>query len=157
MLIRMAEENDYMQLAVMKWMHCQEDDEDYGEKNLEGVDKQCFIDSFVDFLKTQKFYTIFVIEENETILSSMFVSIIPKVPKPNEKSQSIAYLTNVYTLKEYRNKRIGTKLLQYIKDYLKECDCELAIVWPSHNSVEWYKRNGFCSENEILECLFTAG
>lgn len=151
-MIRLAEEKDYLQMATMKWLHGQEDDEDYGERNLEGVDKQEFIDSFVDFMKAQKCYTVFVMEENEIIISSMFVSIIPKVPKPNGKSKSIAYLTNVYTLKEYRNKGIGTKLLQFIKNFLKECACELVIVWPSDNSVEWYKRNGFCSENEVFEC-----
>lgn len=153
-MIRLAEEKDYLQLAAMKWLHCQEDDEDYGERNLECVDKQWFINNFVDFMKTQKNYTVFIAEENEIIISSMFVSIIPKVPKPNNKSKSIAYLTNVFTLKEYRNKGIGTKLLQYIKNYLKECACELVIVWPSDNSVEWYKRNGFCSENEVFECPF---
>ncbi|MBD5093804.1 MAG: GNAT family N-acetyltransferase [Subdoligranulum sp.] len=151
-MIRLAEEKDYLQLATMKWQHSQEDDEDYGEGNLEGVVKQEFINSFVDFMKIQKSYTVFVVEENEVVISSMFVSIIPKVPKPNGKSKSIAYLTNVYTLKEYRNSGIGTKLLQYIKNYLKECACELVIVWPSANSAEWYKKNGFCSENEVFEC-----
>ncbi len=32
--------------------------------------------------------------------------------------------------------------------------CELIFVWPSQNSVDWYARNGFESDNEILEYNF---
>lgn len=42
--------------------------------------------------------------------------------------------------------------LGYIKDYLKKIKCELMFVWPSDNSINWYKRNGFNEENEIFEC-----
>lgn len=151
-MIRLAEENDYLQLANMKWEHCQEDDDVYGERNLEGVDKNTFICEFINFLKADKSYIVFVYEKNEEIVSSMFVHIIPKVPKPNRRTKSIAYLTNVHTLKAYRNNKIGTELLQFIINYLKEQCCELVIVYPSHNSVEWYKRNGFSCENDAYEC-----
>ena len=43
MKIRFAEEKDYNELALMKWVHCGEDDLDYGEHNLNGVDKEKFI------------------------------------------------------------------------------------------------------------------
>ena len=46
MNIRLAEEKDYNELALMKWEHCGEDDVDYGEHNLDGVDKEEFINEF---------------------------------------------------------------------------------------------------------------
>ena len=46
MEIRMAEERDYFQLAEMKWLHCEEDDIDYHEKNLVGVEKDLFFAEF---------------------------------------------------------------------------------------------------------------
>lgn len=156
-MIRAAKENDYLQLANMKWEHCKEDDEVYGERNLEGVDKEAFIDEFICFLKKDKTYQIFVLEENEKIISAMFVSMIPKVPKPNGNAEYIAYLTNVHTLKDYRNQGKGTELLKEIKQYLEQKKCELIIVWPSDNSMEWYQRNGFYSENEVFECDLIAG
>ena len=70
-------------------------------------------------------------EKNEQIIAAMFVTMIRKVPKPNKKESYIAYLTNVYTLKEYRNQGVGTKMLSYIKNYLKQNRCENIIVWPS--------------------------
>lgn len=153
MEIRRAAERDYMQLAQMKWLHCQEDDIDYNEQNLVGVDKERFIQEFIDFLKEQKEYKIFVACEENVVASAMFVHMIPKVPKPNGNVKYIAYLTNVYTIKEYRNQQIGTKLLVYIKEYLAKEKCELIFAWPSDNSIEWYSKNGFCQENEIFECM----
>ena len=43
-------------------------------------------------------------------------------------------------------------MLKYIKEQLAKENCELLFVWPSAKSVNWYCRNGFYSENEIMEC-----
>lgn len=118
MKIRTAYETDYKELALMKWKHCAEDDIDYGEHNLDGVDKDTFIGAFVDFLKAHKDYYIIVAEESGIVVSAMFVYLISKLPKPNENAKYIAYLTNVFTKKEYRNKGIGTQILNYIKSEL---------------------------------------
>ena len=152
MEMRMAQEQDYMQLAEMKWLHCEEDDIDYNTNDLAGVDKDVFIEEFMDFLNKHKEYKIFIASDDDVVVSAMFVYMIPKTPKPNRDAKYIAYLTNVYTIKEYRNKKIGAELLTYIKDYLAKEKCELMFAWPSENSVNWYSRNGFCQENEIFEC-----
>ena len=153
MELQLAREQDYIQLAELKWLHGEEDDLDYGEKNLEGADKKLFGEEFVRFLQEHKEYLIFVAADGDIVASAMFVYMIPKVPKPNGKAKYIAYLTNVFTRREYRNQGIGTELLTYIKGYLAEQKCELLFVWPSEKSMNWYERNGFCPENEILECV----
>ena len=152
MKIRLAEEKDYLQLAKMKWIHLAEDDVDYGEHNLEGADRHKFIDNFVDFLYKNQEYKIFIAEEKGKVISAMFVYVIPKTPSPRGKSKYIAYLTNVFTLKEYRSQGIGTEILCCIKDYLKNIKCELIFAWSSDNSVKWYVRNDFYQENEVFEC-----
>lgn len=151
-MIRLAKDNDFYQLAEMRWQHSAEDDITYGETNILGVDKKEFIDEYISFLNEDSSYKIFVLEQDGIIISAMYVSIIRKVPKPKVKEAYIAYLTNVHTLQEYRNKGKGTELLSYIKNYLKEKGCELIIVWPSDNSVNWYLRNGFTLENDVMEC-----
>lgn len=152
MELRLAREQDYIQLAELKWLHGEEDDMDYGEKNLAGADKNTFMGEFVRFLQAHKEYLVFVAADGNVVASAMFVYLIPKVPKPNGKAKYIAYLTNVYTRKEYRNQGVGTELLAYIKRSLAEHKCELLFVWPSAKSMNWYERNGFCPENEIFEC-----
>lgn len=99
MKIRFAKETDYNELALMKWQHGAEDDIDYGEHNLDGVDKEAFIKEFVSFLRTHIEYEIIVTEDNGIVVSAMFVYLIPKLPKPNGNAKYIAYLTNVYTKK----------------------------------------------------------
>ena len=152
MEIRLANEADYNELALMKWEHGAEDDIDYDEHNLDGVNKDEFVEEFFAFLKAHKEYDIIVAEENGIVVSAMFVYLIPKLPKPNGNAKFIAYLTNVYTKKEYRNKGIGTQMMNYIKSYLIEKKCELLFAWPSDNSIAWYQRNGFNGDNEIFEC-----
>ena len=152
MEIRLANEADYNELALMKWEHGVEDDIDYGEHNLDGVNIDEFVEEFFAFLKAHKEYEIIVAEVNGIVVSAMFVYLIPKLPKPNGNAKYIAYLTNVYTKKEYRNKGIGTQMMNYIKSYLIEKKCELLFAWPSDNSIAWYQRNGFSEDNEIFEC-----
>ena len=152
MEIRLANEADYNELALMKWEHGVEDDIDYGEHNLDGVNKDEFVEEFFAFLKAHKEYDIIVAEKNGIVVSAMFVYLIPKLPKPNGNDKFIAYLTNVYTKKEYRNKGIGTQIMNYIKSILIEKKCELLFAWPSDNSIAWYQRNGFSEDNEIFEC-----
>ena len=151
-MIRLAEKKDYHQLAELRWEHLAEDDILCGETNIAGADKNEFIDEYVSFLNNDSLYKIFVIEQDGIIISAMYVSIIRKVPKPKETESYIAYLTNVHTKKEYRNKGKGTELLSYIKDCLKRIKCELIIAWPSENSVSWYMNNGFTSQNDVMEC-----
>ena len=152
MEIRLANEADYNELALMKWEHGVEDDIDYGEHNLDGVNKDKFVEEFFAFLKAHKEYDIIVAEVNGIVVSAMFVYLISKLPKPNGNAKYIAYLTNVYTKKEYRNKGIDTQMMNYIKSYLIEKKCELLFAWPSDNSIAWYQRNGFSEDNEIFEC-----
>lgn len=152
MEIRLANEADYNELALMKWEHGAEDDIDYDEHNLDGVNKDEFVDEFVAFLKSHMEYEIIVAEVNGIVVSAMFVYLISKLPKPNGNAKYIAYLTNIYTKKEYRNKGIGTQMMNYIKSYLIEKKRELLFAWPSDNSIAWYQRNGFNGDNEIFEC-----
>ena len=151
MEIRIAKKDDFEELANMKWEHLREDDVDYNENNLEGCNRNEFVKKFVQFLNNDTSYKIFVAVEDNVIVSSMFLCLIPKLPKPIQNSKYIGYLTNVYTKKEYRNKGIGTMLLEYIKNYAKKEESELLFVFPSDNSIKWYERNGFNKENEIYQ------
>ncbi len=153
MEIRLANIDDYEQIAEMRWQHAIDEDNDYGERHTCDIDKDEYIGKVRRFLTTNQEYKIFVGVENDKVISCMFVYLIPKVPNPNGEDAYIAYLTKVYTLKEYRGRRVRTQLLDYIKSYLDEMRCELIFVWPSDNSITWYEKNGFSRENEIMECI----
>jgi len=77
-VIRLVEEKDFLQLAHMRWEHKKEDDATYGEDNITGIDGYEFIDEYVNFLKTESVYKIFIMEKNEQIIAAMFVTMIRK-------------------------------------------------------------------------------
>ncbi len=150
---RLANERDYNEIANKRWLHAIEDDTIYGESNTNNVDKEQYINKVVDFLTSHKEYKIFVVENNGIIISCMCVYLVPKIPSPNGNSEYIGYLTKVFTKQEYRNNGIGTVLLNYVKEYLIKLKCELIFAWPSDNSIKWYNKNNFSSENDIMECI----
>lgn len=60
-------------------------------------------------------------------------------------------MTNVFTIKESRNKGIGSKLLATINEWIKENKYEFVIVWPSDDSIKYYKKNGYVHCTEPME------
>lgn len=150
--IGFAKIEDYKQLAELKWMHMEDDDVDYGEDNLTGIERDGFMEDYVTFLKTNSYYKIFVAMEDGLVLGTMYLGVLPKLPNPKSEAKSIGYLTSVYTRKEYRNQGVGSRLLVHLKKYAAQEKCELLFVWPSDHSRKWYERNGFSNQNEIFEC-----
>jgi N-acetylglutamate synthase-like GNAT family acetyltransferase len=66
----------------------------------------------------------------------------------------IGYITNVHPKEEYRNKGIGTELLERVIGWAKENKIELLFLWPSKRSIHFYERQGFSMKNEIMELEF---
>ena len=72
MQIRMLQPGEEMQLARMKWLHCQEDDRDYGEHNLDGADYATFAAEFTAFLRAHPKYRVYVAAQGDTLAAAMF-------------------------------------------------------------------------------------
>lgn len=149
-MIRIAEPKDYIELANIRWEHKAEDDIVYGENNVADAEKEGFIQDFVNFLYHDSTYQIYILEMDNRIISQIYVQLIRKVPKPNKKESYIAYLTNAHTINGYRSKGYGTQLLEEIIRDLKKTSCEMAFLWPSEKSVNWYHRNNFKNDNEMV-------
>ncbi|HZH61010.1 MAG TPA: GNAT family N-acetyltransferase [Metabacillus sp.] len=97
---------------------------------------------------------IWVAEENEKIVSHIYIELIQKVPRPGRITHPFVYMTNVYTIKEFRNKGnkgIGSELLTTINEWTKENRYEFIIVWPSDDSINYYKKNSYVYCTEPME------
>lgn len=94
---------------------------------------------------------IWVAELENKLVSHIFLELIYKVPRPGKKTNPFVYMTNVYTLPEFRGRGIGSKLLQHINTWSKRRNYEFIIVWPSDNSIEFYKGNGYIHCKEPME------
>jgi len=96
----------------------------------------------------------FIAEANGLIVSHIFILITQKMPKLGRPNASYARLSSVRTINEYRNKGIGSVLMEHVVIFCKEKNAEEIIVWPSKKSVRFYENAGFSSENKIMEIDF---
>lgn len=148
-VVRLAETKDIDVLTKMRFDFSREYDSSISEDNYAE-----FAERFAIFL--QKAITggsnwrIWVAEIDGTVIAHMFVQIVEKVPRPG-RSAPFGYVTNVYTLPDYRGKGIGTQIHEVMTQWSTESKLDFLIVWPSENSVEFYARNGFAPCREAME------
>lgn len=151
--IRQANKNDIDQLIRMRWDFTIEHDEsgEIARLPYDEFEKECR--AFLrDAVNGDKWF-IWVAEENERIVSHIFIELIEKVPRPGRVTRPFAYMTNVYTMKEYRNQGIGSRLLSAVNEWVREMNYEFVIVWPSDEGVNFYKKNGYVHCKEPMEYL----
>jgi len=60
------------------------------------------------------------------------------------------YIPVLYVLKEYQHLNIGTELIEFIKEYVKE-KTDFIEVCAHHKAIPFYEKNGFQLINEIIE------
>jgi GNAT superfamily N-acetyltransferase len=94
---------------------------------------------------------VWVAEFGGEVVSHIFTFVVPKVPRPSETAACWGYLTNVYTVPSHRGLGVGTELLNKVIDWAKTKHLELLLVWPSEDSMAFYERSGFKSNEEIHE------
>lgn len=149
MIYRAATEKDFPQLAEMRWDFRQESSEEMAV-----VGKPEFIEKCLNFLQTESGNYVYWIAENDgEIVSHIFVNRIKLVPRPCRINDSFAYVTNTYTKPEFRGKGIGAELLQRVIDWAKEEDFELLLVYPSEESINFYRRLGFENDKEVMKLV----
>lgn len=149
---RIANEGDFPELAKMRWSFKLEDkdvkDNDYKEDEFY---REC-IDFFSKGFRDGT-WTHWIAINEDTIVSVISVHHIRKIPKPNRYIDEFGYVTNVYTIPEYRGKKIGSKLMDCVKEWAIEKDFEIMIVWPNSRAIKFYQRKEFNTENDVMELV----
>ncbi|WP_404427430.1 GNAT family N-acetyltransferase [Ureibacillus chungkukjangi] len=149
MIIRLAEAKDVNQLIRMRWDFTIEHDESKKNASFFHFEREC--KSFFEKAFTSGQWFVWVVEEAEKIVSHIYIELIQKVPRPGRVTQPFAYMTNVYTVPEYRNMGVGSKLLSSINAWIKENNYEFVIVWPSDEAISYYQKNGYVHCKEAME------
>lgn len=89
-------------------------------------------------------------ESDGMLIACISVYVLVKIPKPDALHDAFGYVTNVYTRPAYRNRRIGSHLMERVVEWAKEQNLEELIVWPSERSIPFYERAGFVEDVEAL-------
>jgi len=146
---RQARIADLRQLAELRWRSRTDED---GEKPQHSHSE--FVAACEQFLHEglstgSQAYWLAV--ESQEIISHVFVQQIPMVPRPCKISDRWGYITNAYTLPQFRSKGIGSALFAHVIAWARAMDLELLIVWPSHRAVTFYRRMGFDVQNDVMQ------
>ncbi|RFB14810.1 GNAT family N-acetyltransferase [Bacillus sp. HNG] len=149
MEIRLAETKDIKQLIRMRWDFTIEYDESKKNESYDDFEKECQL--FLEKAMNSGQWFIWVAEDHGKITSHIYIELIQKVPRPGRTTYPFAYMTNVYTVPEYRNAGIGSKVISTINEWIKENNFEFVIVWPSDESIHYYQKNGYVHCTEPME------
>jgi GNAT superfamily N-acetyltransferase len=144
-LIRQADLPDVSELVELRREFTFEDHEGRERQEYER-EARAFVSEAIE----RDDWQIWVAEVEGRIVAHAYVALVGKVPRPIREHRRIAYLTNVYTRPEYRGRGIGGKLLGLAQRAAREADVELMLVWPSEESVDFYRGHGFTSPGEPL-------
>lgn len=153
MEFRLANKNDIDQLIKMRWDFTVEDYPEMGE----GIEYSSFENecrSFLEEALENNEWFIWIAVHDGKIVSHIYNELIKKVPRPGRVTHPFVYMTNVYTLPEYRGKGVGSKLITRVNDWAEKMKYEFIIVWPSDTSIEFYGRNGYSHCKEPMEKHF---
>ncbi len=126
MNIRLAEAKDIKQLIKMRWDNTIEFDESKKDTSYEEFERECR--TFLENALNSNQWFIWVAEDNDRIVSHIYIELIHKVPRPGRVTHPFAYMTNVYTIPEYRNGGVGSNVLSTINNWIKENKYEFVIV-----------------------------
>ncbi|WP_072550896.1 MULTISPECIES: GNAT family N-acetyltransferase [Candidatus Fukatsuia] len=148
---RLAVPEDIASLANLRWRLCT-DDAPVADPNVkkEFIEKcECTLSQMAG----HKGIVHFIAETGGTVIAVLSIVKVTKMPSPNDINGQWGYLTNVYTLPEYRNKGIGTALLSEARDWAENEQLELLVVWPSDISYPFYERFGFSRQQREQDPL----
>ncbi|MBW3622053.1 MAG: GNAT family N-acetyltransferase [Armatimonadetes bacterium] len=150
---RVVGEQDLEALAAMRWDFKTEGTPDASTD----CDRWDFIEACTLFLQRglrRETWVYWVAEEAEEIVSHLFIQMIEKVPAPGDLHPKWGYVTNVYTRPDFRDRGVGSELMEHVVRWAGEIGLELLIVWPSRESATFYRRAGFENSGEIMELNF---
>ncbi len=148
---RLATNADVPELAAMRWEFGMESAQ--AEGLVPTHDRETLVQTCIAFLRRELAsgrWGIWVAVADGQIVSHIYVQVMIKVPKINRLVNHDGYVTNVYTRPAYRNQGIGAELMRHAVDWAAEQDLATLYVWPSAESIPFYKRTGF-TESDALQ------
>jgi GNAT superfamily N-acetyltransferase len=146
---RLASPADSAQLAEMRWNF-------RIERHPEAVNmtRETFLEACTAFYQrvlAGDGWSCWLAEENGTILSTIFIERVERIPTPKSLISDLGYITNVYTRPAYRQKGIGAELMKHVQDWARTQDLDRLFLWPSERAVPFYLRGGFTMETQEME------
>lgn len=149
MIIRQAIPGDIPQLAENRWLFRSQ-----LEQPAEQITHEVFIEAMTGFLQRimpSEYWAIWVAAESEKVIANVYLEVISKLPSVHNLHPSYGYVTNMFTLPEFRCQGIGARLLDEVKAWAADQKLDYLILWPSKASINFYQLHGFTYFNDAME------
>ena len=92
-----------------------------------------------------------IAEREGTVVGSVWVQLIEKIPNPIASPECYVYLTNFYVRPEERGQGVGSQLLAEALRWSSSNNAELVLLWPTERSKSLYARHGFVVADDFME------
>ena len=140
MLLRSADEKDIPQLIDMRIAFLTEEHEGLSKEQIRAIKAQ-LQDYFGRHLGRD--LLVFVCEDGDTIISTVFLLITERPANPNFMTGLIGTILNVYTLPEYRNRGLAGSLMETAIEEAKRRKLSYLELKASKAGFPLYRRLGF--------------
>ena len=148
MIIRRHRPEDFEEIAAMRWhlktedmpLHTLPNQRDFTKIYLAQLREQQGLEQTIHW----------VLETAAGVEGVMTARLVAKETSLSGQNRQWGYLTNVFLAKRHRNKGHGSAMLRQVISWAKESDLEFLLVWPSDNSITFYRRAGFEGSGDPL-------
>ena len=82
---------------------------------------------------------------------TVWLQWIEKIPNPVAELEWHGYITSLYVREAFRERRLGTALLETALAACDERGVDAVILWPTPRSRSLYLRHGFAVRDDIME------
>ncbi len=76
--------------------------------------------------------------------------LLDRMPKPESETGAWGYLSNMYVQGDYRNRGVGSLLIDALLAYADDQGLTRVVLNPSERSVPLYRRHGFRPAGDLL-------
>jgi predicted N-acetyltransferase YhbS len=108
-----------------------------------------FLESFQLWLHSNP-RIIFVAEEEGELIGMVNLQVFERMPKPGRKASCWVYLSNAFVSPGSRNGGVGSSLLRMVIAHARSIGAVRITLSPTADSIDFYKRAGFESADELL-------
>ena len=143
MVIRKATNIDLYELIKIRIAYLKEDYGNISPQQIIDLKKQ-LPEYYINHI--EKDMIAYIAEENNEIISSVFLVIIEKPSNPTFMSGKIGNILNVYTKPQYRKQGIAGQLLKLVIDESKGMNLAYLELKSTKEGFNLYKELGFIEE-----------
>ena len=148
--IRVARVSDALELAKLR----------YAFRSSTGKaieDENAFVERckpwMAERLNKGSLWRCWVAEGDQTLIGSLWLQLIEKIPNPTSEREYHAYITSVYVFDWARGKGVGSELLSTALTWCKSAGAHAVILWSRERSRPLYERHGFAVHSDLLELI----